>query len=368
MSRKGIKCYLFHTGKEPGSHIHNAVYEKANALPLLFLIRNVWQAKKENLWGGVCGSKGFSAKAAWQLGGGYGVAVVVCFRNNKKGLFQRFCFEASQWELSQVSVVAGMHFSDDSAIRVEGAGMNLGLGKRLLFEHDAIFLLLLILSESGEASESGENGKVGESGWNVGEWVFDYNTPGLDGLEGAHFLLQDITVENSTGPGTQAVALYCHAEYAIFYKCKITGYQDTLFADSTQQFYRECDIFGTVHFIFGDARALFQNCNLFAHDTGAVFTAHSRDSLKETSGYVIQNCSLKASPEIATNVATNAYLGRPWRKFSTVIVMESFIDAIFNPLGWEPMGDSHGELLTYREYNNRGGGANVTGRVKCVGG
>ncbi|XP_058211802.1 probable pectinesterase/pectinesterase inhibitor 25 [Rhododendron vialii] len=191
-------------------------------------------------------------------------------------------------------------------------------------------------------------------------------------VEGAHFLLQDITVENSTGPGTQAVALYCHAEYAIFYKCKITGYQDTLFADSTQQFYRECDIYGTVDFIFGDARALFQNCNLFARDTGAVFTAHSRDSVKESSGYVIQNCSLKASPEIATNVATNisemnAYLGRPWRKFSTVIVMESFIDAIFNPLGWEPMGGSHGELVTYREYNNRGGGANVTGRVKWKG-
>lgn len=191
-------------------------------------------------------------------------------------------------------------------------------------------------------------------------------------VEGPHFLLQDITVENSTGPGTQAVALLCRAEKAVFYKCKITGYQDTLFADRTHQFYRDCDIYGTVDFIFGDATAIFQNCNLFARDTGAVFTAHSRNSLKESSGYVIQNCSLKASPEIATNVATNvskmnAYLGRPWRKFSTVIVMESFIDAIFNPLGWETMGNSNGELVTYREYQNRGGGANVTGRVKWEG-
>ncbi|XP_058208308.1 putative pectinesterase/pectinesterase inhibitor 38, partial [Rhododendron vialii] len=94
---------------------------------------------------------------------------------------------------------------------------------------------------------------------------------------GEHFILQDITVENSTGPGTQAVALFCRADKAIFYKCKITGYQDTLFADKTRQFYRECDIYGTVDFIFGDARAIFQNCNLFARDTGAVFTAHSRD-------------------------------------------------------------------------------------------
>ncbi|KAI8561159.1 hypothetical protein RHMOL_Rhmol04G0315900 [Rhododendron molle] len=40
-------------------------------------------------------SKRFSAEAAWQLGGGYGVAAVVCFRNNNKGLFPRFRFEAS---------------------------------------------------------------------------------------------------------------------------------------------------------------------------------------------------------------------------------------------------------------------------------
>ncbi|KAH7855190.1 hypothetical protein Vadar_022244 [Vaccinium darrowii] len=51
----------------------------------------------------------------------------------------------------------------------------------------------------------------------------------------------------------------------------------------------------------------------------------------------------------ANSSEMNAYLGRPWRDLSTVIIMESFIDAIFNPLGWEPMGDSTGEEVTYQE-------------------
>ncbi|KAJ0906434.1 putative pectinesterase [Helianthus annuus] len=44
---------------------------------------------------------------------------------------------------------------------------------------------------------------------------------------------------------------------------QLEGYQDTLLSMAYTQFYKECQIFGTVDFIFGGARAVFQDCDIF---------------------------------------------------------------------------------------------------------
>ncbi|TQD93416.1 hypothetical protein C1H46_021005 [Malus baccata] len=44
------------------------------------------------------------------------------------------------------------------------------------------------------------------------------------------------------------------------------GYQETLYTHSRKQLYRECDIYGTVDFIFGDATVVLQNCNIYPRD------------------------------------------------------------------------------------------------------
>lgn len=42
-------------------------------------------------------------------------------------------------------------------------------------------------------------------------------------------------------------------DFAAIYRGSIVGYQDTVYIHSLKQFYRECNIFGTVDFIFGNA-------------------------------------------------------------------------------------------------------------------
>ncbi|GFS34667.1 plant invertase/pectin methylesterase inhibitor superfamily [Actinidia rufa] len=83
---------------------------------------------------------------------------------------------------------------------------------------------------------------------------------------GPGFIAVSLTIENSAPQpnSRQAVALNSIADRSAFYKCVFLGYQDTLYADHNRQFYKECDIYGSVDFIFGSAKAMFQDCNIYA--------------------------------------------------------------------------------------------------------
>ncbi|KAK7845138.1 putative pectinesterase/pectinesterase inhibitor 12 [Quercus suber] len=44
--------------------------------------------------------------------------------------------------------------------------------------------------------------------------------------------------------------------------CSIIGYENMLHVHSFRQFYLECDILGTIDFIFGNAAVVFQSCDI----------------------------------------------------------------------------------------------------------
>src|SRR3954453_9988642 len=81
-------------------------------------------------------------------------------------------------------------------------------------------------------------------------------------VQGAEFEATDITFENTYGLGTQAVAITVHSDRAAFRKCRFVGWQDTLYAASGRQYFRDCFIEGHVDFIFGNASAVFENCEI----------------------------------------------------------------------------------------------------------
>ncbi|XP_022951717.1 probable pectinesterase/pectinesterase inhibitor 39 [Cucurbita moschata] len=190
-------------------------------------------------------------------------------------------------------------------------------------------------------------------------------------VNGANFMAKFLTFQNSAGPKMgQAVAVLDQAKHTAYYKCVFLGYQDTLYAAAVPQFFKECDIYGTVDFIFGNGLVVFQDCNIYARlvDIHTTVTAQSKANLDEQSGFVFQNCTVTVSPEIASSRdKVLVFLGRPWRAYSMVAFVESFLDNVVQPKGWLEWLGVPVNLLYYGEYNNRGGGANTSQRVDWPG-
>ncbi|KAL2327526.1 hypothetical protein Fmac_020953 [Flemingia macrophylla] len=193
-------------------------------------------------------------------------------------------------------------------------------------------------------------------------------------VSGRGFIARDITFENSAGPEKhQAVALRSDSDLSVFYRCGISGYQDSLYTHTMRQFYRECRISGTVDFIFGDATALFQNCNIVARkglrNQKNTITAHGRKDPDEPTGFSIQFCNISADLDLVHVVnSTHTYLGRPWKPYSRTIFMQSYISDVLRPEGWlEWNGDDGLDTLYYAEYMNYGPGAGLSDRVKWPG-
>nr|XP_018912632.1 PREDICTED: pectinesterase-like [Bemisia tabaci] len=194
-------------------------------------------------------------------------------------------------------------------------------------------------------------------------------------VSGAGFIAKGITFENTAGPEKhQAVAVRNSADLSVFYKCSFHGFQDTLYTFSNRQFYRECDIFGTVDFIFGNAAAVFQKCNLRARKPGEkqntlVYTAQGRKDPNQNTGISIIDCKVDATRDLAPIKGQyKVYLGRPWKQYSRTVYIKSYLGDLINPKGWlEWNGNFALNTLYYAEYQNNGPGSNTKDRVKWGG-
>ncbi|KDP33979.1 hypothetical protein JCGZ_07550 [Jatropha curcas] len=193
-------------------------------------------------------------------------------------------------------------------------------------------------------------------------------------VSGDKFLARDLTIINTAGPHKyQAVAARVTSN-AAFYRCKFIGYQDTLFAHSLRQFYRECTIQGTIDFIFGNAAAIFQNCLILARKPllgqSNMITAQGRRDPNQNTGFSLQNCTILAAkdlnPKIRQQIST--FLGRPWGNYSRTMVMKSYLGDLIHPQGWYKWDDySTLDKVEYIEHLNHGPGSDTRNRVNWKG-
>jgi pectinesterase len=171
------------------------------------------------------------------------------------------------------------------------------------------------------------------------------------------FQADNLTFENAAGATGQAIALSVNADKAIFKHCRITGFQDTLFANYGRQYYVDSYISGAVDFIFGNASAVFERTEIHAIHPGYL-TAQSRTSDYQNTGYVILNSRITDEDLSGKKFV----LGRPWRPYSRVVVIHSDISSGLDPKGWSDWGQDPKNVY-YAEYENTGKGASTSDRV-----
>nr|KYP74388.1 putative pectinesterase/pectinesterase inhibitor 41 [Cajanus cajan] len=196
-------------------------------------------------------------------------------------------------------------------------------------------------------------------------------------VDGKGFVAVNITFRNTAGPSQhQAVAVRNGADMSAFYNCSFEGYQDTLYVYSLRQFYKSCDIYGTVDFIFGNAAALLQDCNLYPRlpmqNQFNAITAQGRTDPNQNTGISIHNCNIIASSELGDASSNDngimTYLGRPWKEYSRSVYMQCFMDGLIDAKGWkEWSGDFALSTLYYAEFANWGSGSNTSDRVTWEG-
>jgi pectin methylesterase-like acyl-CoA thioesterase len=178
-------------------------------------------------------------------------------------------------------------------------------------------------------------------------------------VEGAEFEASNLTLENSYGPGSQAVALSLHSDRAVLRHCRLIGWQDTLYLASGREYFDECYIEGAIDFIFGNARAVFHECEIRSVGPGYV-TAQSRVVADAPTGFVFIHCRLTAD-----EATKKVYLGRPWRPYARVIFLDTEMGAHIEPAGWREWHPGETNSLDtsyYAEFNSTGSGGVREGR------
>ena len=199
-------------------------------------------------------------------------------------------------------------------------------------------------------------------------------------VTGHNVEVENLTIRNDAGDGRvvgQAVAVYAAGDRGVWRNVRMIAHQDTLFCgplmpkvvdfiaprqghaevvpsvgDSpftySRQYFEDCYIQGDVDFIFGPYRCWFERCTLFMNARGGLYTAANTPE-EQPFGLVFHRCKLTGECEKG-----QAFLGRPWRKFSRTVFLNCDMDEYVAPQGFDDWDDVRLVTERYAEYGTTG--------------
>lgn len=183
-------------------------------------------------------------------------------------------------------------------------------------------------------------------------------------INSTDFMAVNLTFSNphknlaGSGQNDQAVAVGVYNDRAVFYNCRLVGYQDTFYVKNAARVYcKDCYIEGNVDFIFGDAVLLCQNCQLHCNRHDSVLTA-AADHTNSLYGFTFIDCRIThiEGNDFNGRAFSTFYLGRPWKQNARVVFIRCEEPALLHAAAWRRMSEGVDAAL-FAEYQCTGAGA-----------
>ena len=202
----------------------------------------------------------------------------------------------------------------------------------------------------------------GKNNIGSGKDVRDYATLGVFAPD---FYAQDICIQNTGGKTAgQALALHMDGDRSTFYRCKITGYQDThRTKKGVRSYYKECVIEGATDYIYAGGTCWFEHCTLNCVAGGYItapedityYTTASDGTTKIWLGFIFNECTVTKASGVSDKSVS---LGRCWgaEKCGSMF-LNCQLNNIIKAAGWETMGGNDGTKSYYAEYKSKNGTA-----------
>ena len=200
----------------------------------------------------------------------------------------------------------------------------------------------------------------GKNNIGSGKDVRDYATLGVFAPD---FYAQDICIQNTGGKTAgQALALHMDGDRSTFYRCKITGYQDThRTKKGVRSYYKECVIEGATDYIYAGGTCWFEHCTLNCVAGGYItapedityYTTASDGTTKIWLGFIFNECTVTKASGVSDKSVS---LGRCWgaEKCGSMF-LNCQLNNIIKAAGWETMGGNDGTKSYYAEYKSKNG-------------
>lgn len=119
---------------------------------------------------------------------------------------------------------------------------------------------------------------------------------------------------------TQALAINSSADRVSFYNCEIVSRQDTVYINKGRCYFENCFVEGTDDFIYGDATAVFESCQINTPYGQGCITAPATDENVKF-GYLFKDCEItnEKTCEFGPAKEESTSLGRPWNGKAMVL-------------------------------------------------
>lgn len=172
------------------------------------------------------------------------------------------------------------------------------------------------------------------------------------------FSAANLTIQNTYGSGSQAVALRTTGQRQQFLNCRFVGYQDTLYTHNGSQYFRDCYVQGNTDYVFGGATAVLQNCEVRNVEGGYAVAAPNTDA-STAYGIVFLGGQFTAASEVTAN---SVALGRPWGADGFAAFLNVNLGSHIPAAGFVAMSGNEPQNARFHEYGSTGAGANTSSR------